>query len=445
MAIKIPSKHIYSMDNPKIRDNFIDNVKVGVTLVKPNNDYETPVHNETFSKNLNLETFSNENTMYADALALNAGGNTTRNIRAASILKYTYTYITIPEIHIPIVQYNKYVSKVFDKTDDDGNENIKYSVEGIQTVYDLIGTYQPNTNKFSFVSETEIDKNSFSSFTSKDYIQDTRDNLLGNLIVTNLYELKSSNSATYNNGKFILNSYIRANSNNNWSPSILTIDNKKELEVGSTSEVFAEIIGDEYVIKPFEVLYSVETSMLSSLLESASDFSANSANSLCSGIKLQYLSTGVTITIYGNTIGISLEDGTITYGSGTKPFSLDGNELLQDSATTNGKLTTQHLADNILAQYKNGKETATLLCDIGEYYEEDGTKKIGIEIQDRMSFHEHDLVIPYVFGADGKDRPMSKYSNGEPKVFEVVSVKRFFDGAVWQELSLLEFAKTTWN
>ena len=59
-----------------------------------------------------------------------------------------------------------------------------------------------------------------------------------------------------------------------------------------------------------------------------------------------------------------------------------------------------------------------------------------------MCFNEYDQVIPMVFGADGKDKPMSLYLDGTPKVFAVLGTKMYYDGAVWQELSLQEIDKS---
>ena len=56
----------------------------------------------------------------------------------------------------------------------------------------------------------------------------------------------------------------------------------------------------------------------------------------------------------------------------------------------------------------------------------------------KMVFEKGDDVIPYIYGADGKDRPMSKNKDGSAKVFEVVGSNIIYDGAVWQELTLLE-------
>ena len=59
-----------------------------------------------------------------------------------------------------------------------------------------------------------------------------------------------------------------------------------------------------------------------------------------------------------------------------------------------------------------------------------------------MAFKMYDQVIPMVYGADGKDRPMSLYQDGSPKVFQVLGSKIYYDGAVWQELSLQEVDKS---
>lgn len=56
-----------------------------------------------------------------------------------------------------------------------------------------------------------------------------------------------------------------------------------------------------------------------------------------------------------------------------------------------------------------------------------------------MSFLLHDKVIPYIHTASGTDSPMSQYKDGTPKLFEVLSSKVYYDGAVWQELILQEY------
>lgn len=127
-----------------------------------------------------------------------------------------------------------------------------------------------------------------------------------------------------------------------------------------------------------------------------------------------------------------------TYGSGEKVSTLNSNEFFQSYQGTadldenekvpygtcyNGEDFIQMLSDKIIADYQNGKETATIRCSVDE----------SLRIYDIG-----DEVIPMVYGEDGKDRPMSLYKDGTKKVFRVVGTKFIYDGAVWQELTLQE-------
>ena len=395
------------MDNPKIRDNFIDNVEIGTTFVSPDNEFDVSVYNLKIDQVEYIK--KNHITDIKGATFLISASNVSYELGAYIQI---IPYITKLTIKIPKLLVNKYISELILGRNKEGNFNLS-----ISTSYTV--EKQPASAKFNY--DTLSNTAQIKDIVYGEITEETETKTF-----VDINEEEFSITFTEDTGKSVTASVYET------------------FKTMHYDEAY-NLLGNENYVSTFDY-FSFDISFLSGYekLTFGGSSGVNYENWWdINGELVKYIPQQVTVTINGNTIGISLEDGTITYGSGTKPFSLDGNELLQDSATTNGKLTTQHLAENILAQYKNGKETATLLCDIGEYYEENGTKVIGIEMQDRMSFHEHDLVIPYVFGADGKDRPMSKYSNGEPKVFEVVSVKRFFDGAVWQELSLLEFTKTT--
>jgi hypothetical protein len=150
----------------------------------------------------------------------------------------------------------------------------------------------------------------------------------------------------------------------------------------------------------------------------------------------KYEAKNVEITVYGNTIGIELENTTVEVGNGNKhPLSIGGsNELLQ----TNSNYIESNFAKT-LNHYSNGKETATLLCSISDYYDEKGNKVISIDNSTgKMCFRMYDIVEPYVCGANGQDKPLSRNKNGNPKQFQVLGVKPIYDGAVWQELTLQE-------
>lgn len=103
--------------------------------------------------------------------------------------------------------------------------------------------------------------------------------------------------------------------------------------------------------------------------------------------------------------------------------SIDQTEFSHDTTTYNGEIASENLAKNIIANYKNGKETAVIRCSVPE---------------DLSVFEIGDEVIPMVFGANREDKPMSNYRDGTPKVFNVVGTKFIYDGAVWQELTLQE-------
>jgi hypothetical protein len=94
--------------------------------------------------------------------------------------------------------------------------------------------------------------------------------------------------------------------------------------------------------------------------------------------------------------------------------------------------------EQIINQYKNGKETVTLTCSINDYYDENGNKVIDTKKSNNMMFKEFDEVIPYTFTSKGTDKPISVTKRGTPKRFIVIGVRPFYNGAVWQELYLLE-------
>ena len=130
------------------------------------------------------------------------------------------------------------------------------------------------------------------------------------------------------------------------------------------------------------------------------------------------------------------------YGEGEDYYSIETNELMLDVATINGVPVTQVIAENIIDGFKDGKETYSLVCSIGDYYDEDGALAISSNTQirgeNKMMFDIGDTVIPYKPSAAG-DVVISSSADGTfPKMFKVVGVTPIFDGAVWQKLDLLE-------
>lgn len=140
----------------------------------------------------------------------------------------------------------------------------------------------------------------------------------------------------------------------------------------------------------------------------------------------------------------------ITNGVGTKPILLSSNELTTNLTTINSDTYTDIASAFVLSGYANGKETATVLCDISEYY--DDNLVLSISTQDNalpMIFNVGDIVIPYVT-KNVYDSITGTYSltevplsiiNGNPKLFKVVSNKIISDGVPRQKLTLVESDK----
>lgn len=496
MAIKIPSKNIYEINNPKIRDNVIDNVSVEQTVVTPNNEYSVTV----LSKDEHISSSSlGQNQEYTNAKAYEVYHSTQAGTEDYIRAKIAYSRcfdkkISIFTVKVPLIQKNKYVSElIIGKNKENDTNNIGVALYGYQNHYianstwncEMIGTqiggYTTPIITKKPINYTIIDDNSKKPPTTislpTEIVANVEDSGLPNVDVS---------------------SKIEINDEGNLSTAKYTI--KKENDI-------------EYYELTLQIMHSfnVET------MAGADGSSGQNTNVYLSGERIDYVAQSLQITIQGNTIGIDLTDGSVNYGNGKKPHSLSGNELLQDSAykktnailnitnivetasnfnydkvyfdnvNINGELNydlpiyiqgdnvnyyqlnsdilgnfifatkgifptfavgdtinvfqknplTKIIAENVLRQYANGKETATLLCDIADYYDESGEKVIDIKTEN-MSFRLHDKVIPYVFGANGQDQPMSKHQDGSPKVFEVTGSNIIYDGAVWQELTLLE-------
>lgn len=80
----------------------------------------------------------------------------------------------------------------------------------------------------------------------------------------------------------------------------------------------------------------------------------------------------ISISVNGNTYSIDLHTSIISIGEKSNSFSVDGSDLLQ---TTNSPRLEQAY-QKTLDLYKNGKEVATIVTSIGDYYDESGSLSI---------------------------------------------------------------------
>jgi hypothetical protein len=106
-------------------------------------------------------------------------------------------------------------------------------------------------------------------------------------------------------------------------------------------------------------------------------------------------------------------------------YFIDNIENTKETVYTTINSNT-HIMRTVLSNYKDGKETAKILCSL----------------VDDSVLTTHSRVIPMVLDSNGNDVAMSKYLDGSDKVFDVVGVSVIYDGAIWQELTLQEVAQS---
>lgn len=160
----------------------------------------------------------------------------------------------------------------------------------------------------------------------------------------------------------------------------------------------------------------------------------------------------INISIDGVLKTVDFVEEIVGFGEETSKNSFvigEGNELMQQASVhkyeTGTEIVSTYLPkeyETLLEEYKNGKKKLTLLCDINDYYYYDATKpdkKGSIAISrnlTRLTFKEYDEVIPMIKLANGDYVPIAKNEDGTPMVFVVLAIRVFYDGVVWQELTL---------
>ncbi len=98
----------------------------------------------------------------------------------------------------------------------------------------------------------------------------------------------------------------------------------------------------------------------------------------------------------------------------------------------------EEVANKIISNYKNGRETATVVCGVSFRY-----KKIpNITHLNTRIFKNGDVVCPMVSAISGL-APLSVSTDRQAKNFIVANNKVTFDGEILQELSLIEDVNST--
>ena len=415
MAIIIPSRNIYDKNHNKIRDNVIDNIEIDGTEVVPDNHYDEVVHNEKIET---INSINDDIQTNSDLVGENVG------YVGETIYRIKYRYVDLQSAHIinhnvtiPILKENSYISEVLTGKNKEEKPNINVTVH-----YDYIE--YPISGSLVFSSKTNTSTGAL-SLTNKSLSFDrSGENTVEN---SGVGTVPTSFSHTF--------TYIFGTGND--VTKTLYVEDKSNL---TSKDIFIKDNDNFYFNLSF--LTTAKFQYLQYVNQINGYINDGNHTVAVGGKATEYIPKQVDITFYGNTIGIDLVDKTVKIGSGNHPFSIGGsNELLQTSNYLNAvdckAIDTDY--DNTLTEYSNGKETATLLCSISDYYDESDNKVIAIDNStNKMCFRMYDIVEPYVFGADGQDKPLSKNKDGSPKQFQVLGAKPIYDGAVWQELTIQE-------
>ena len=493
MAIKIPSKNIYNTKNPKVIDNVIERIEVGAVEVVPNNEYETTVYNKNFIVSKDIITDEEIKNTEANGMVRGASAEgMTRVYYSASYVGYLGQKTINISVKIPILLINKYVDTILTKTDANGNENINYSLFGVEEKGSAWAEWDYETASPANI----IIKEGSITYASPDTVSEEK-----------RLEIPDNISIYERSNPTVVSSSAEQNLKT-WG-NVKTAEARKEIVDGEECFVIdLHLMGGVRIVK---MTYYITDDKAPAQFSFEGDYTLFNA-------------TAVEIGIRGNIIGIDLEDNTLyipkTDKTSKKVYSLDGNELAQTTnyIYTNNQqeieftegdvvdgltnyyvqykdgnprdystvvnfilkkqnnrertatipkgevrtLAIKYISDRlddfnlkssvakinqietftekIIDEYKKGKETATIRCSISDYYDYNNQSKV-IAVDNsanKMTFAIGDEVIPMVFGANGKDKPMSLDKDGNAKVFKVLGAKKYYDGAVWQELQLQE-------
>lgn len=411
-VIQIPSKNIFSIDNQKVVDNQIDKIEVNgkkATLEIT----EKTVFNEDIVANGNFLGTASD-----DAVGLGE----VRSNTDYTLVEFQCAYVKVQgtyktyKIEIPRRnQGNYYIRKIIDGKSDSGNTNINWSLVGKKETGTVLGnitlairTNTPNSSVCSIQSwKNALLEQPTISQTDYNITLDYNDDLRSVAESVNLANVVS---------------VAKANVDDLSTAKITATLNKET---------------DCYELE-FQILTDLTRITTIGQVPNPSSYYITSDKAIPArlmGTQENYVATRVSLTVNGIVLELNLADKTIEIGDGNNVISFDGNELMQTTNTPS--LETQHQA--VIDEWKDGKETATVRCSIDDYYDENGEKVIDIsEPSKPMMFRVGDIVVPYVYGANGNDKPMSVDVIGTPKEFVVVGKKPLSDGAVWQELTLQE-------
>lgn len=380
MAIIIPSKSIYDKENPKVLKNAIEKIEINSYNVVQKQQFETTV----FSDNI----YITESELKIENLTAQG------ELKIQKVQEKSYVAVAL------LSNDNGYYEKTITIPKTNNNALITQLKEQDYFKYSLYG----KVRKRDFSAEYNYDTDSVSNFQYGEFSQTE-----GQL---QLPEMP-----------------IKANAWASGTSVLATISG-----LGDTTEISYTEDFDNYYFKVKILAYVVFKRLTGNLNISFT------RNTTLTGTNEEYIASKLTIQLLGNLIEIDLQNETVKLhfegkANSKNVFSVEGNELMQTTSyTQTGENSIVKNYGKTLNEYANGKETATLLCSISDYYDEEN--KLTISKSQKgfpMTFNRGDEVIPMIMNNKGADVPMSK-----DKVFVVIGNDIYYDGAVWQRITLLQ-------
>lgn len=312
-VIIIPPNCIYGYQNDKVIDNQIDHIYInGVRRVKPDNHYNISVYNEDIYSGFNVQSEPlNDKEVQLF--------NTAVNINNPVILfygSYVYAdnqYYISKVVNVPIQQdISHKVIKLLLGESKDGRKEIEYVVSG------KINKGTTNSSIGISANTNGVAVQSWSSFAIPpigDNGYRPTETTEGSFYMPTEY----SRTTVSENGDIVLTAKI----------DIPTKDN-----LGTITATEVTIDGQQYLQLDIQNLLCGirinEVGGRGTALPLATNKTALSGT-ISGGTYTEYIPEKVTITVYGNTIGLSFTEETICVGdkNGKNPYRMDGNELMQ--------------------------------------------------------------------------------------------------------------------
>ena len=483
MAIIIPSKNIYEINNQKVVDNEVDNIEVNAKSVLDVSEYDVTVYEQDIV-NEKKTTYEETQSAWGAWVYYNPHAVV---VGLRVLVEYRNCDIKIP---IKNVQNTAITSINYGSVDEKPQINVR-----------VYGTKRTGIAKSTCVWQTDYTNNigAYSINWDDIFIENIKEERVD-------FQLQSRFENSY---KDTLAGYkIEASA----------VVNLGAEHVGNYGVVQPEKTEDYFIFKNMRIMCGTKTIKLTTSLndEDFITIPPNGTTAPMSGEYEEYIPQIVELTFKGDTISIDLQDETVKIGDGQHVYSFEGNELMQSNpqkmpygisigrqigssadssiryylyshdefledliegdilkaengdtaeavnfssyglviktnansefanmslvpatmiVTRTTKSATTLAYTKVLHEWQSGKEVATIKCAIDKYGENIDPAT------SNMTFHIGDTVIPYVMGADGHDKPMSLYADKTPKEFNVIGKGIIADGEIMQELTLQEIQK----